>query len=70
MVTGLEGWFYVYDLRTYHPVKGYSSLTKKLCGSTIWGARHSPFNWDIFATMGGDGQLSIFKYNYPNQRVI
>lgn len=66
VVTGLEGRFHVYDLRTYHPVKGYSAMSKKICDSTIWGARHSPFNRDIFAILGGDGVLSLFKYNYPS----
>lgn len=65
VVTGLEGRFYLYDLRTYHPVKGFSSMSRKTSGSTIWGAKHSPFNRDIFATLGGDGNLSIYKYNYP-----
>jgi WD40 repeat protein len=70
VVTGLEGRFYLYDLRTYHPVKGFSSMSRKTTGSTIWGARHTPFNRDIFVTLGGDGNLSLYKYNYPKQRVI
>jgi hypothetical protein len=70
VVCGLEGRFHVYDLRTYHPTKGYSSMSKKICDSTIWGARHSPFNRDIFSILGGDGVLSLFKYNYPAQRTV
>ncbi len=68
--TTLEGKVFVYDLRTYHPTEGYNSLNKKISDSTIWGAKHSFHNRDIFATMGGDGVSKIFKYNYPSKRWI
>jgi WD40 repeat protein len=68
--TTLEGNCHLYDLRTFHPIKGFSSMCEKVSDSTIWGVRHSPFNRDLFVTMNGDGKLKLFKYNYPAQRKV
>lgn len=38
--------------------------------STIWGCRHLPQNRDLFATMGGNGALNIYKYHYPTNRTL
>lgn len=38
--------------------------------STIWGVSHLPQNRDLFATLGGNGALNIYKYHYPDKRVI
>mmetsp|Transcript_10060 Transcript_10060/g.7553 ORF Transcript_10060/g.7553 Transcript_10060/m.7553 type:complete len:103 (+) Transcript_10060:771-1079(+) len=38
--------------------------------STIWGVRHLPQNRDLFATLGGNGCLNIYKYHYPTNRCI
>ncbi|EFJ31601.1 hypothetical protein SELMODRAFT_87329 [Selaginella moellendorffii] len=69
VATTLEATFHVYDMRTHHPENGYSSLTEKVShGTTIWGVKHLPQNRDIFAVLGGDGSVSIYKYSYPDQR--
>ncbi|KDR24139.1 WD repeat-containing protein 92 [Zootermopsis nevadensis] len=69
IVTTLESKFYVFDVRTQHPQKGFAYLTEKAHKSTIWLARHIPQNRDIFATCGGAGTLCLWKYNYPTRRV-
>ena len=55
VVTTLESKFHVYDVRTHHPLEGFSSLTEKAHRSTVWLAKHLPQNRDIFATCGGNG---------------
>ncbi|XP_011403803.2 PREDICTED: WD repeat-containing protein 92-like [Amphimedon queenslandica] len=65
----LESKFNLFDLRTFHPAKGYTSLTEKYHKSTtLWCARHSPHNRDLFMTTGGDGSISLWKYSYPSKR--
>jgi hypothetical protein len=29
-----------------------------------------PQNRDLFVTLGGNGGLNLYRYNYPSQRVI
>lgn len=70
VVTTLESKFHVFDLKTYHPEKGYSDLAELAHKSTIWGVRHLPQNRDIFSTLGGNGSLNIYKYHYPSNRCI
>ena len=71
VVTTLESKFHVFDLKTYHPEKGYSGLEEiSPAKATIWGLRHIPQNRDLFATMCGTGSLNIYKYHYPSQRVL
>mmetsp|Transcript_9600 Transcript_9600/g.16127 ORF Transcript_9600/g.16127 Transcript_9600/m.16127 type:complete len:103 (-) Transcript_9600:24-332(-) len=38
--------------------------------STIWGVRHLPQNRDVFATLGGNGALNLYKYHYPASRSL
>lgn len=71
VVSTLEGKIHVFDMRTHHIEVGYSSLEEKTSeNSTIWGVSHLPQNRDIFGVQGGDGKLSLYKYKYPNQRVL
>ncbi|MCO5549918.1 hypothetical protein L7F22_003394 [Adiantum nelumboides] len=71
VATTLESKFHVFDLRTQHPEKGFACLTEKMShGSTIWGVKHLPQNREIFSVLGGDGSLSLYKYNYPEQRSL
>lgn len=42
VVSTLEGKIHLYDMRTCHPVKGFSSLNIKSGDSTMWGTRHLP----------------------------
>ncbi|XP_051170424.1 dynein axonemal assembly factor 10 [Leptopilina boulardi] len=68
VATTLESKFYVFDLRTQHPKKGFSYLCEKAHKSTVWVVRHLPQNRDIFATCGGGGSVCLWKYNYPSNR--
>lgn len=70
VVTTLESKFHLFDLKTYHPTSGYTGLAEMAHKSTIWGVRHLPQNRDIFATLGGNGALNIYKYHYPSSRCI
>lgn len=70
VVTTLESKFRIFDMRTKHPTLGYSSMTETAHKSTIWLAKHLPQNRDIFMTCGGNGTLNLYKYDYPDQRVI
>jgi WD repeat-containing protein 92 len=70
VATTLESKFHVFDLKTYHPEKGYAGLAEIAHKSTIWGVRHLPQNRDIFTTLGGNGALNIYKYHYPANRSL
>lgn len=69
VATSLESKFHVFDLRTQHPTKGFASVSERTHNATIWSVRHLPQNRDIFMTMGGNGSLNLWKYNYPAKRV-
>ncbi|XP_064622862.1 dynein axonemal assembly factor 10-like [Lineus longissimus] len=66
----LESKFHVFDLRTQHPEKGFASVSEKAHKSTVWGAKHLPQNRDVFMTLGGNGSLALWKYEYPAKRVV
>lgn len=68
VATTLESKLHVFDLRTHHPTKGYSSISQKAHDSTIWSVKHLPQNRDIFMTTGGVGSLNLWKYSYPSKR--
>lgn len=70
VATALEGKVSLYDMRTCHPVKGFSSMQEKTGDSTLWGTRHLPQNREIFGILGGDGILRLQKYNYPSKRSV
>ncbi|XP_014667141.1 PREDICTED: WD repeat-containing protein 92-like [Priapulus caudatus] len=69
VVTTLESKFHVYDMRTQHSKKGFTSLEEKAHSSTVWSVRHLPQNRDIFMTTGGNGSICLWKYSYPASRV-
>lgn len=69
VATTLESKFHVFDVRTQHPEKGFTSLSEKAHKSTVWCVRHLPQNREIFMTCGGSGSLNLWKYSYPDQRV-
>ena len=70
VITTLESRFRLYDMRTHHPVHGYSFLSQAAHESTVWAPRHLPQNRDVFMTTGGNGSLELWKYSYPQQRKI
>lgn len=70
----LEGGFHVFDMRTFHPKKGFSSVTERDAGksigsngvisggrSTIWNVKHLPQNRDICVTCSGSGSLRLWN---------
>mmetsp|Transcript_6793 Transcript_6793/g.6676 ORF Transcript_6793/g.6676 Transcript_6793/m.6676 type:complete len:178 (-) Transcript_6793:4-537(-) len=69
--TTLEGKFHVFDLRTFNATEGgYAEAIEKVHGATVWGVKHLPQNRDLFVTLGGNGSLNLYKYNYPSQRSV
>ncbi|CAH1400146.1 unnamed protein product [Nezara viridula] len=68
VATTLEAKFYVWDLRTHHASRGFTSLKEKAHKSTVWAVRHLPQNRDLFMTCGGNGSLCLWQYNYPDKR--
>jgi hypothetical protein len=71
VVTGLESKFHIFEMRTKHMTKGYTSLTHKQnsLNTTGWLVKHLPQNRDLFITSSGAGNLEMFKYHYPPKRV-
>ena len=67
-VTTLESKFRMYDLRTFHPEKGYACMSEKAHKSTVWQGKFLPQNRDIFMTGGGNGGFNLYKYHYPSSR--
>ncbi|XP_073971802.1 dynein axonemal assembly factor 10 [Rhodnius prolixus] len=68
VATTLESKFFLFDLRTQHPKKGFAVLKEKAHESTVWGVSHLPQNREIFMTCGGNGTVYLWKYNYPEKR--
>ena len=70
VATTLESKIHIFDVKTLHPELGYAGLSEVAHNSTIWGAVHLPQNRDIFVSLGGNGAMNLYKYNYPNQRSV
>ncbi|KAG9416848.1 WD repeat-containing protein 92 [Aphanomyces cochlioides] len=68
LVTTLESKFRMYDMRTFHPSKGYAYMSEKAHKSTVWQGRFLPQNRDLFMTGGGNGGFNLYKYHYPSSR--
>lgn len=56
-------------------LQGYAGMTQRVstgtnAGSTVWGAHPLPQNREVTMTGSGDGTLSLWKYQYPDQRKI
>ncbi|ETW55609.1 hypothetical protein PFUGPA_02374 [Plasmodium falciparum Palo Alto/Uganda] len=54
----LEGNIYIFNLDVYNEVSGYSYSKDKIISGTCWGTPFLPQNRDIFATLGGDGNVT------------
>lgn len=74
VVTSLESKFRVFDMRTQSKSQGFASMTQQQgdakSKSTVWMTNHTPQNRDLFMTTSGNGTLTMYKYNYPAQRVM
>ena len=65
--TCLEGRVHMWDVRTHHPKEGYAEWTDRIekRHHTIWGGRFLRQNREVFVTMGGGGEITLWKYIYP-----
>ena len=68
VATTLEHLMHVYDVRTQHPDEGFACKRVNTKASTIWSAKHLPQNRDISAACCGNGDIMLYKYNYPKER--
>ncbi|KAL0248089.1 hypothetical protein GEMRC1_003326 [Eukaryota sp. GEM-RC1] len=70
VVTNLDGFISVYDIKTFNEQRGYPFVKKKGHGGTVWRVRHLPDDRDVFCTVGGNGDVKLWKYQYPENRVF
>ena len=68
VATTLEHLMHVYDVRTQHPDEGFACKRVNTKASTTWSAKHLPQNRDISAACCGNGDIMLYKYNYPKER--
>ncbi|CRG95176.1 G-beta repeat protein, putative [Plasmodium gallinaceum] len=66
----LEGNIYLFNLDVYSEDAGYSYRKDKIISGTCWGTPFLPQNRDIFALLGGDGNLILYKYIYPEKNHV
>ena len=60
IVTTLDSKFYLYDFTNYF--QNQKKLYDKV-NTTIWGAKFLPQKRDMFVSLGGDGNLNLYKYD-------
>ena len=84
IVTSLESQYRVFEMKHKHISEGFSYLnidslsnkdanqqsSKSKKGTTVWKCRHLPQNRDVWITCLGNGNVSIWKYIYPDQRYV
>ncbi|KXS19719.1 WD40 repeat-like protein [Gonapodya prolifera JEL478] len=70
--TTLDAQVHTFDVRTLSPNKEFASVMKKdnTENTTVWTVRHSPQNRDLFITSGGNGNLNLYRYMYPEKRSL
>lgn len=56
-------------------VQGFAGTTQRAAsgsgtGATVWGAHPLPQNREVAMMACGDGSVSLWKYQYPDQRKI
>lgn len=66
----LEGNIYMFNLDVYNEQQGYGFSKDKVSSGTCWGTPFLPQNRDIFACLGGDGNLSLYKYQNPLKNYV
>ena len=68
-VTTLEGHVDVFDMRTFNNQSGYACSQNAIGKGTVWGCNYLPQNREIMATNDGSGNIALYKYAYPGNRV-
>lgn len=68
IATSLEGRIHLWDLRTFNPKSGFSRLDVVHEKATLWQGVHLPQNREVVITGGGNGELALWKYSYPDKR--
>ncbi|GAW82105.1 G-beta repeat protein [Plasmodium gonderi] len=66
----LEGNIYVFNMDIYSEDSGYAYSKDQVVSGTCWGTPFLPQNRDIFASLGGDGNLALYKYVNPEKNYI
>ncbi|SCP05303.1 WD repeat-containing protein 92, putative [Plasmodium ovale] len=66
----LEGNIYIFNLDVYSEETGYAYSKDQIISGTCWGTPFLPQNRDIFAALGGDGNLILYKYIYPEKNHV
>ncbi|KAI4836327.1 WD repeat-containing protein 92 [Plasmodium brasilianum] len=66
----LEGNIYIFNLDVYSEDSGFAYSKDQIISGTCWGTPFLPQNRDIFATLGGDGNLILYKYINPEKNYV
>ncbi|KJP86294.1 hypothetical protein AK88_04108 [Plasmodium fragile] len=66
----LEGNMYIFNMDVYSEDVGYAYSKDQIVSGTCWGTPFLPQNRDIFASLGGDGNLVLYKYLNPEKNHI
>ncbi|VTZ70597.1 WD repeat-containing protein 92, putative [Plasmodium chabaudi chabaudi] len=66
----LEGNIYIFNLDVYSEGYGYSHSKDQVVSGTCWDTPFLPQNRDIFACLGGDGNLILYKYINPEKNFV
>lgn len=66
----LEGNIYTFNVVFYDSKYGYSFTKDKVVSGTCWGTPFLPQNPDIFACLGGDGTVHLYKYLRPSMNYL
>jgi WD repeat-containing protein 92 len=70
-VSCLDSMLHVIDCRTQHPEHGMARASVRCpAGATLWGAKHTPQNRDVFMVHAGNGGMFLYKYRYPDARSV
>ncbi|KAL0239191.1 hypothetical protein PCE1_004882 [Barthelona sp. PCE] len=67
-ITTIDGEIFFYDLQTFNMDSGFASLKENVASCALWKIKHLPQCKEIMATSGGDGEIHLFKYQYPQER--
>jgi hypothetical protein len=52
-------------------LQGFANTSATLdSSSTVWGVHHLPDNRDVAMITSGDGNASLWRYSYPDQRKV